>query len=87
MISASADRRYDSDYRTLAHLVNHPDQPLGRLAECEFHYDVNGFWMNTKEPEHKPGSGLMFGIGCHVREYRLLYLSEPFGRLHPVHRR
>ena len=65
-----ADRRYDSDFRTLEYLINHPDKPLGTITECEIHYDVDApAWaMRNKSAEHSPGGGMMFGIGCHTCE-------------------
>lgn len=65
-----ADRRYDSDFRTLEHLVSHPDKPLGDITELEIHYDVDApAWaVKNKATEHSPGGGMMFGIGCHTRE-------------------
>jgi predicted dehydrogenase len=71
MMADLIDRRYDSDFRTLSYLVNHPDKPLGEINELEIHYDVDApAWaVKNESTEHTPGGGLMFGIGCHTREY------------------
>lgn len=63
-----ADRRFDSDFRTLHHLVTHG--ALGDILEADIHFDYpDPTWISgwtTKE--YTPGQGMTFALG----ETRLL---------------
>ncbi|GFZ48396.1 hypothetical protein JCM24511_06144 [Saitozyma sp. JCM 24511] len=79
VLTVFQNRRYESDFRTLSHIVNHPDKPLGQITECEIHYDVDSpAWaMGNKSTEHSPGGGMMFGIGCHTMDQALALFGRP----------
>ena len=73
------DRRYDSDFRTLKHLVQ--SQALGTIIECEIHYDVDfPFWMRSwRSPDYQPGNGMLFGLGSHTIDQALELFGRPSG--------
>lgn len=60
----SLDRRFDSDFRTLQHLV-HEKEALGEVLEAELHYDhPNAGWIHGwTEKEYTPGQGMLFALG------------------------
>lgn len=72
-----ADRRYDSDFRTLRHLVE--NKAFGEITEAETHYDVDfPFWMSSwKSPDWSPGDGMMFGLGSHTIDQALVLFGRP----------
>ena len=57
------DRRFDSDFRTLQHLISHG--ALGDVLEADIHFDypdpswISG-WTNK---EYIPGQGMTFALG------------------------
>lgn len=61
------DRRFDSDFRTLQHLV-HDKNALGEVLEAEMHYDhPNAGWIHGwTEREYTPGKGMLFSLGMSV---------------------
>ncbi|KAI9818383.1 MAG: hypothetical protein M1827_000441 [Pycnora praestabilis] len=61
------DRRLDSDYLTLSHLIK--DQKLGRITEFETHFDrhrpetpASGGWKTKPIP----GGGAVYDLGTHL---------------------
>ena len=77
MLIIRLDRRYDSDFRTLQHLVK--SSVFGTVTECEIHYDVNfPSWISGwKSPDYSPGQGMMFGLGSHSVDQALLLFGTP----------
>ena len=77
MVKHSLDRRYDSDFRTLHHLVQ--GSAFGTITECEIHYDVDfPFWIRGwNSPDWSPGDGMMFGLGSHTIDQALLLFGIP----------
>jgi len=71
------NRRYDSDFQTLRHLVQ--NNAFGEITECEMHYDVDfPLWMQSwKSPGYRPGDGMMFGLGSHTIDQALLLFGRP----------
>jgi len=71
------DRRYDSDFRTLHHLVQ--TSAFGTITECEIHYDVDSpSWISSwTSPDYSPGNGMMFGLGSHTIDQALLLFGTP----------
>jgi len=62
-LTSAADRRYDSDFRTLEHLVN--KGALGEVMEAQMHFDFpNASWVNGYSSKYKPGDGMLFGLGA-----------------------
>jgi predicted dehydrogenase len=60
------DRRLDSDFRTLRHLV--AQDALGDIKEAEIHYDIPspGWISGWTQQSYSPGEGMMFGLGTHA---------------------
>lgn len=62
-INGNIDRRFDSDFRTLQHLVK--EKALGEVLEAELHFDhPNAGWIHGwTEKEYTPGKGMLFALG------------------------
>ncbi|KAH8809178.1 hypothetical protein F5884DRAFT_396414 [Xylogone sp. PMI_703] len=77
ILTVFQNRRYDSDFRTLRHLVQ--QKAFGKITECEIHYDVDfPPWMQSwKSPDYNPGNGMMFGLGSHTVDQALLLFGRP----------
>jgi predicted dehydrogenase len=76
-LTVRADRRYDSDFRTLRQLVE--KRALGEIYEAELRYDMHfPPWMRgmTKK-EYTPGDGLTFGLGSHMVDQALVLFGPP----------
>ncbi|KAF2092839.1 NAD(P)-binding protein [Rhizodiscina lignyota] len=71
------NRRYDSDFRTLRHLVE--KSAFGPITECEIHYDVDfPFWISSwKSPDWSPGQGMIYGLGSHSIDQALILFGKP----------
>lgn len=66
IITAYQNRRWDSDFKTVQKVIE--SGVLGRLVECEIHYDRfrNTLRPNTwKEDEHA-GTGMLYDLGSHL---------------------
>lgn len=76
-LTLTPDRRYDSDFRTLRHLVDR--SAFGEVTECEIHYDMDfPFWMSSwKDPGWSPGEGILYGLGSHSIDQALLLFGPP----------
>lgn len=72
-----SDRRYDSDFLTLEHLVT--SQYFGKITECELHYDIDfPFWIKGwSDPGYKPGDGMLAGLGSHTIDQALQLFGKP----------
>lgn len=72
-----SDRRYDSDFLTLQHLVK--NSAFGQITECEIHYDFDfPSWISGwTSPEYSPGNGMMFGLGSHTIDQALELFGLP----------
>ncbi len=57
------DRRFDSDFRTLEHLVR--NGALGDVREADLHFDFpNASWVyGWTQKEYVPGQGMTFALG------------------------
>jgi predicted dehydrogenase len=57
------DRRFDSDFRTLEHLVS--NGALGDIKEADIHFDFPspGWISGWTRKEYQPGEGMAFGLG------------------------
>jgi len=77
ILTVFQNRRYDSDFRTLHHLVK--QSTFGEITECEIHYDVDfPFWISGwKSPDWSPGQGMMYGLGSHTIDQALLLFGRP----------
>ncbi|KAK4550793.1 hypothetical protein LTR36_000373 [Oleoguttula mirabilis] len=77
LITCFQNRRYDSDFRTLQHLV--AQNAFGKVTEFENHYDMdNPEWVQKwTDPEYVPGEGMLYGIGTHSIDQTLLLFGRP----------
>ena len=73
----TADRRYDSDFRTVQKVVN--SGVIGDIHEAAFHYDwdMPGWVAGNGDKPYRPGAGMMFGIGCHKLDQALALFGRP----------
>ncbi|KAK3696325.1 hypothetical protein LTR37_018061 [Vermiconidia calcicola] len=75
------NRRYDSDFRTLQHLMSLNPNPFGTITEFENHYDLdNPPWIakwGAQTPEEAPGEGMLYGLGTHSIDQTLLLFGLP----------
>ncbi len=57
------DRRFDSDFRTLKHLVS--QDALGDVLEADIHFDYPdpGWISGWTQKEYIVGEGMTFGLG------------------------
>jgi predicted dehydrogenase len=71
------DRRYDSDFPTLRHLIN--SNAFGTIIEFENHYDLEmPSWMvRNKTLKYVPGEGMAFGLGSHSVDQALVLFGRP----------
>ena len=71
------DRRYDSDYRTVESLVE--KGAFGEIHEVTVHYDwdLPAWVAGGGDKPYTPGSGMMFGIGCHKLDQVLHLFGAP----------
>lgn len=74
------NRRYDGDFRTLQHLMNH--KALGEVLDAEIHFDFpNAGWIDGwTSRKYVPGQGMMFGLGAfaHFRSAAALWVREGY---------
>lgn len=63
LIQRRLDRRFDSDFRTLHHLISH--DALGDILEADIHFDYPdpGWISGWTQKEYIPGEGMTFGLG------------------------
>ncbi|KAK4240454.1 hypothetical protein C8A03DRAFT_42067 [Achaetomium macrosporum] len=72
------NRRFDSDFRTLHHLVS--QGVLGDVLEADIHFDypdpgwISG-WAGIKK--HIPGEGMTFALGTHTLDQALYLFGRP----------
>lgn len=77
LLTVFQNRRYDSDFRTLQHIVS--SGCLGEIAEFQNHYDMdNPDWVRRwTSPDVVPGEGMLYGLGTHSLDQTLLLFGKP----------
>ena len=77
ILTCFQNRRYDSDFRTLRHLMS--QDAFGKVAEFSNHYDLdNPDWVKGwTDPGYVPGSGMLYGLGTHSIDQTLLLFGLP----------
>ncbi|KAJ3044994.1 hypothetical protein HDV00_012414 [Rhizophlyctis rosea] len=76
VLTAFHNRRFDSDFRTLKHLVT--EGALGDIRETEMHYDFpNPGWIHGWTGKYTPGEGMAFGLGTHTIDQALCLFGTP----------
>ncbi|KAL2255655.1 hypothetical protein VTK26DRAFT_2938 [Humicola hyalothermophila] len=72
------NRRFDSDFRTLHHLVS--QGALGDVLEADIHFDYpDPHWMPAgwARKEYRPGEGMTFALGTHTIDQALYLFGRP----------
>ncbi|MDP5274392.1 oxidoreductase [Chengkuizengella axinellae] len=76
ILSVYQNRRFDSDFLTVQHVVN--QHLIGEIVEYEAHYDryrnvLKGSWKE----ENRPGSGILYDLGPHLIDQALTLFGLP----------
>lgn len=76
VLSVFHNRRWDGDFLTIKQML--ANGWLGKLAECEFHWDgyaprPGGGWRETNEP----GAGVFYDLGVHFLDQALCLFGMP----------
>jgi scyllo-inositol 2-dehydrogenase (NADP+) len=77
ILTVFQNRRWDADFLTVQKVVER--QLLGKLVECEIHYDRfrNYIEADTWKEEAKPGTGILYNLGSHLLDQALVLFSMP----------
>ncbi|MEI6945818.1 oxidoreductase [Paraflavisolibacter sp. H34] len=77
LLSVYQNRRWDSDFLTVQKVLQ--SGLLGRLAECEIHYDRfrNTLRPNTWKEAGDQGTGLLYDLGSHLIDQALTLFGLP----------
>lgn len=77
MLSAFQNRRWDADFLTVRKVL--AERLLGKLVECEIHYDRyrNYIEANTWKELAKPGTGILYNLGSHLIDQALVLFGMP----------
>ncbi|KAL1868439.1 hypothetical protein VTK73DRAFT_3647 [Phialemonium thermophilum] len=76
-MTTNTDRRFDSDFRTLQHLVH--AGALGDVRDAQLHFDfpTPGWIQSWTQKEYQPGEGMAFGLGTHTIDQALCLFGRP----------
>ncbi|KAL2125005.1 hypothetical protein VTJ04DRAFT_1370 [Mycothermus thermophilus] len=71
------NRRFDSDFRTVRHLVE--SGALGDILEADIHFDYPdpGWISHWTSKEYIPGEGMLFALGTHTIDQALVLFGRP----------
>jgi scyllo-inositol 2-dehydrogenase (NADP+) len=77
LLSVFQNRRWDADFLTVRRVVE--GKLLGKLVECEIHYDRfrNYIEPGTWKEESKPGTGILYNLGSHLLDQALVLFGMP----------
>ncbi|KAK3330011.1 hypothetical protein B0H66DRAFT_572243 [Apodospora peruviana] len=77
VLTAFHNRRFDSDFRTLDHLVR--QGALGDVTEADLHFDFPspGWVSGWNRKAYQPGEGMAFGLGTHTIDQALHLFGRP----------
>jgi predicted dehydrogenase len=77
MLTVFQNRRWDSEFLTVKKVID--EKLLGRLVECEIHYDRfrNYIEPNTWKEEAAPGTGILYNLGSHLIDQALTLFGMP----------
>lgn len=77
ILSVFHNRRWDSDHQTVKKLIK--SGVLGKIVECESHYDrfrqelIPGAWREKNEP----GAGILYDLGSHLIDQAVNFFGKP----------
>lgn len=76
-LSVFQNRRWDADFLTVRKVLE--AGLLGKLVECEIHYDRyrNYIEANTWKEEAKAGTGILYNLGSHLIDQALVLFGMP----------
>lgn len=71
------NRRWDADFLTVRKVLE--ERLVGKLVECEIHYDRfrNYIESNTWKEVAKPGTGILYNLGSHLLDQALVLFGMP----------
>lgn len=77
MLTVFQNRRWDADFLTVRAVLER--KMLGKLVECEIHYDRyrNYIEPNTWKEDAKPGTGILYNLGSHLLDQALVLFGMP----------
>lgn len=77
LLSVFQNRRWDADFLTVQHVLR--KKLVGKLVECEIHYDRfrNYIEPDTWKEEAKPGTGILYNLGSHLLDQALVLFGMP----------
>lgn len=77
MLTVFQNRRWDADFLTVRDVVD--AKLLGKIVECEIHYDRfrNYIEPNTWKEEAMPGTGILYNLGSHLIDQALVLFGMP----------
>ena len=77
MLTVFQNRRWDADFLTVRKVLE--AGLLGKLVECEIHYDRyrNYVEENTWKEEAEPGTGILYNLGSHLIDQALVLFGMP----------
>ena len=77
ILSVFQNRRWDSDFITIQHLIR--DKTLGRLVDYEAHFDRyrNFIDKNTWKETAEAGAGIFYNLGSHLIDQALVLFGLP----------
>ena len=77
ILSVFQNRRWDADFLTVRKVLE--QNLVGKLVECEIHYDRfrNYIEPNTWKEEAKPGTGILYNLGSHLLDQALVLFGMP----------
>lgn len=77
ILTVFQNRRWDADFLTVKKVLG--SRLVGKLVECEIHYDRfrNYIEPNTWKEEAKPGTGILYNLGSHLLDQALVLFGMP----------
>jgi predicted dehydrogenase len=77
ILTVFQNRRWDGDFLTVQKVLE--QKLVGKLVECEIHYDRfrNFIEANTWKEETGPGSGILYNLGSHLIDQALVLFGTP----------
>lgn len=77
LLSVFQNRRWDADFLTVQKVLG--ERLLGKLVECEIHYDRfrNYIEANTWKEAAEGGTGVLYNLGSHVIDQALVLFGLP----------
>ncbi|HEX8038468.1 MAG TPA: Gfo/Idh/MocA family oxidoreductase [Chryseosolibacter sp.] len=77
VLTVFQNRRWDADFLTVRKVLD--GKLLGKLVECEIHYDRfrNYIEANTWKEEALPGTGILYNLGSHLLDQALVLFGMP----------